>query len=90
MRTLKLNKKVQFLRRFNNNLMAEISNFRDNLMAEISNFRDKYLKEYLVMNTLKHVKAWLISSTDDWKDKTVYDLKSRCFYPRGSQKLVTN
>ena len=41
-------------------------------------------------NILKHVKAWLISSTDDEKDKTVFDLKQRYFYPRGSQKLATN
>ena len=41
-------------------------------------------------NALNHVKAWLISSTDHWKDKTVFGLKQRCFYPRGSQKLTTN
>ena len=39
---------------------------------------------------LKHVKAWLISSRDHRTDKTVFDLKQRCFYPRGSQKLTTN
>ena len=35
-------------------------------------------------------KAWLISSTDYWKDKTVIDLKQCCFYPRGSQKFTAN
>ena len=33
----------------------------------------------LVWMLLKHVKTWLISSTDHWRDKTVFDLKQRCF-----------
>ena len=44
----------------------------------------------MVPRLLKHVKTWLISNTDHWKDKTVFDLKQRCFYSRGSQKLSTN
>ena len=33
-------------------------------------------------NQDKHVKAWLISSGDHWKDKTFFDLKQRCFYEK--------
>lgn len=35
---------------------------------------------------LKHVKAWLISGTDHWKDKTVFDPKQRCFLSQGKPK----
>ena len=36
---------------------------------------ETWIKEYF---NLKHVKAWLISSTDHKKDKIVFDLKQRC------------
>ena len=37
---------------------------------------------------LKHVKAWLTFSTDHRKDKTVFDLKQRCFIPGGARNLL--
>ena len=33
-----------------------------------------------------HLKAWLISNTDDQKDKTVFDLKQRFFLSQGEPK----
>ena len=42
--------------------------------------------------TNKHVKAWLISSTDHRKDhpSLIYRLQQRCFYSRRSQEFTTN
>ena len=74
--------------KYTRGVIRGIQHFKLKCMYMCTVFRN-YLSE-VAFHQLKHVKAWLISSADHWKDKTVFGLKQRCFYPRGNQKLTTN